>query len=211
MFNINEWYTFPGELDKVTCDKIKKLGNKKWKPSTVELTKEGYTAEERRVGKKETYGQSKKSRISEVVWSKDQWLYDIIWPYMEKANFNSGWRYNIKYAESMQITKYEKSGFYTFHRDGKGDHLSSYNRPDNGFLHGNVRKLSMTVLLNNDYEGGEFQFTSYNREKCTITTVEQNKIGSIIVFPSYMEHRITPVIKGTRYSLVVWFLGPPFV
>ena len=58
MYNINEWYTFPGELDKVTCDKIKKLGNKKWETSTVELTKEGYTAEERRVGKKETYGQS---------------------------------------------------------------------------------------------------------------------------------------------------------
>ena len=41
--------------------------------------------------------------------------------------------------------------------------------------------------------------------------IVDNKTGSIIIFPSYMEHRIKPVTKGTRYSLVIWFLGPPFV
>ena len=90
------------------------------------------------------------------------------------------------------------------------DHLSAYDRPNQEFLHGNVRKLSMTVLLNDNYEGGEFQFATLNNEKCKIDTPKFNTTGSIVVFPSDMEHRIAPVTKGIRYSLVVWFLGPPF-
>ena len=77
-------------------------------------------------------------------------------------------------------------------------------------MHGHVRKLSMTVLLNDNYEGGEFQFVTYNKEECDINTPEFNKTGSIVVFPSDVEHRVTPVTKGIRYSLVVWFLGSPF-
>ena len=130
---------------------------------------------------------------------------------MEGANERAGWKYDIRGAEDMQITRYKKGEFYYFHRDGKGDHLSAYDEPNKGFLHGNVRKLSMTVLLNDNYEGGEFQFATYNREKCTITTPEFNETGSIIVFPSDIEHRVAPVTKGIRYSLVVWFLGPPFI
>ena len=47
-------------------------------------------------------------------------------------------------------------------------------------------------------------------EKCTITPIEATA-GSVIVFLSSMEHRVAPVTKGTRYSVVCWFLGPPFV
>ena len=111
----------------------------------------------------------------------------------------------------MQITRYRKGGFYNFHRDGYGDHLSVYNDPQNDFLNGHVRKLSMTTLLSDNYEGGEFQFAGYGQEKRTISTPEFTKIGSIIVFPSAMEHRVAPVTKGVRYSLVTWFVGPPFV
>jgi PKHD-type hydroxylase len=198
MWNTNTYWTFSNVLDEKTCNKIIDIGNNaEWGGGEVE-TNSKFEVDEA-------------VRKSGVVFTNEQWLYDIIWPYMEKANFNSGWRYNIKYAESMQITKYEKGEFYNFHRDGKSDHLSSYNRSDNGFLHGNNRKLSMTVLLNDDYEGGDFQFAQYSKEKCNVISVEQNKIGSIIVFPSYMEHRIIPITKGLRYSLVVWFVGPPFV
>ena len=129
---------------------------------------------------------------------------------MEGANERSGWKYDITGAEDMQITRYKKGGFYYFHKDGKGDYLSAYNKPDNEFMHGHVRKLSMTVLLNDNYEGGEFQFATLNKEKCTINTPEFNKTGMIIVFPSDVEHRVAPVTKGIRYSLVTWFLGPPF-
>ena len=166
--------------------------------------------EERIIGEKPIPGIDKKIRISDVTWTSDQWIYDTIWPFMEEANELAGWKYDIRGAESMQITRYKKGGFYYFHKDGRGDHLSAYDYPNNEFKHGHVRKLSMTVLLNNNYEGGEFQFATYDKEKCEIDTPEFNKIGSIVVFPSDMEHRVAPVTKGVRYSLVVWFLGPPF-
>ena len=67
----------------------------------------------------------------------------------------------------------------------------------------------MTVLLSNSFEGGDFEFTSYGKEECIITPVEMNQ-GDIVVFPSWMEHRVAPVTKGIRYSLVTWFVGPPF-
>ena len=77
-------------------------------------------------------------------------------------------------------------------------------------MHGNVRKLSMSVMLNEDFDGGEFEFASYKDTKCLITSFKA-KTGDIIVFPSVMEHRVAPVTKGTRYSLVNWFVGPPLV
>ena len=37
------------------------------------------------------------------------------------------------------------------------------------------------------------------------------KAGDIIFLPSGMEHRVAPVTKGVRYSLVNWFVGPPVI
>jgi len=206
MFSTNNWFYFIGALDKKTCNKIRNAAKGKWKKSKVN----DITDEERISGAKPIPDINKKVRISDIVWTTDQWIYDTIWPYMLGANENAGWKYDIRFAESMQITRYKKGGFYNFHIDGNGDHLSAYDLPDNEFMHGHVRKLSMTVLLNENYEGGEFQFATLEKEKCEIRTPEFNKTGSIVVFPSGMEHRVAPVTKGIRYSLVVWFLGPPF-
>jgi PKHD-type hydroxylase len=63
----------------------------------------------------------------------------------------------------------------------------------------------MSILLNEDYEGGDFKF--YDDEEFALK--EKSK-GSILVFPSYMQHCVKEVTKGNRYSLVVWFLGPKF-
>ena len=206
---VNEWFLFDaGTVDKKTCNKIKKWASKKWESSEVDTSK-GTTDEERKTGRKGDYKPDPKTRISDVAWCNDQWLYDIIWPFMQRANDDAGWRYHIKAAESCQITRYKKGGFYSFHRDGFGDHLSAYNNPTNAFMHGHVRKLSMSVMLNDNFDGGAFEFASYGKEKCSITPVEATA-GSVIIFPSSMEHRVAPVTKGTRYSLVCWFVGPPF-
>ena len=209
MERVNDWYYFIGAIDKNICDAIKKLTKNKWEKSEVD-TKRGVTDEERKTGVKPIPAIDENARISDIVWTNDQWIYDTIWPYMREANEKTGWRYDIKAAEDMQITRYKKGGFYYFHKDGMGDHLSVYDIPDKEFMHGRVRKLSMTVLLNDNYEGGEFQFATYGHKNCKIDTPEFTKTGSIIVFPSDMEHRVAPVTKGIRYSLVVWFLGPPF-
>jgi PKHD-type hydroxylase len=192
----NEYYYFTEALDKETCDKIMKAGVGDFAEAVV-----GHGGE--KIVDKEI-------RTSKTAWSSDQWLYDLIWPYMEEANAQSGWKYDIRAAEPVQITRYEKDGFYNFHRDGKSDNLGAYNEPENKFTHGNVRKLSMSIILNGDYEGGGFEFVALNKETSNIYTPDFSKLGSVMVFPSFMMHRVKPVTKGTRYSLVSWFVGPPF-
>ena len=206
----NEWFYFTDIIDKATCKKIINVAGNVWQGTEVNVNK-AISEEERKTGRVLQNESNPKIRISNIHWTREQWMYDLIWPYMVTANQDAGWRYAIKSAETMQITRYKKGGHYDFHYDGCGDHLSAYSEPGNIFMDGPVRKLSMTLLLNDNYEGGEFQFTSYAKEKCKISTPEFNNVGSIIVFPSYIEHRVAPVTKGFRYSLVTWFLGPPFV
>lgn len=143
---------------------------------------------------------NKDIRDSSIVWLNEQWLYDLVFSYMRAANENSGWNIDVDGAESMQLTKYRKKGFYGYHKDGTG--FQVYNNPKNKFLHNKTRKLSMTVLLNDTFEGGEFEF--YN-----IAPLKMNK-GDIVFFPSFEFHRVKPVSKGVRHSLVTWFVGPQY-
>ena len=193
MLNTIDWCWVANALNESECDKIQSLAENKWKESNVRTNLSGPTV----------LGVNNDIRKSDIVWAADKWLQNTIWPYMVAANDQSGWKYDIREIEAMQISRYRKGEFYNFHKDGKGDHLVA----NGGF----VRKLSMTVLLNDNYEGGDFQFVQINSGKLKIDTPEFNgKAGSVIVFPSDMEHRVTPVTKGIRYSLVAWFIGPPF-
>ena len=73
----------------------------------------------------------------------------------------------------------------------------------------------MTLSLSNpnDYEGGNLEFDFRDNEEGSQPRVckEIRKKGSIIVFPSFVWHRVTPVTKGLRHSLVCWNIGKPFV
>ena len=79
-----------------------------------------------------------------------------------------------------------------------------------------MRKLSVTVSLSDpkDYEGGFLQFDLRNKGEINtsevITCKEIMSRGSIVVFPSYTWHRVSPVTKGTRLSLVQWNFGPGY-
>jgi predicted 2-oxoglutarate/Fe(II)-dependent dioxygenase YbiX len=68
------------------------------------------------------------------------------------------------------------------------------------------RKLSMSIFLNEDYDGGEFDICTGNQQNKVNSFKEYP--GSAIIFPSFMCHRVRPVTKGIRKSLVVWFTGP---
>jgi PKHD-type hydroxylase len=78
-----------------------------------------------------------------------------------------------------------------------------------------VRKLSISVQLSDcsEYEGGELEFQPRDVQdpNHTIACTEAQTKGSIIIFPSYVWHRVKPVTKGTRYSLVIWNLGRPYM
>ena len=62
--------------------------------------------------------------------------------------------------------------------------------------------------MGNHSVGGDLEFCSYSDGKTTITPIKA-KAGDMIFFTSGMEHRVAPVTKGTRHSLVGWFVGPP--
>ena len=97
MYTTNEWYIFTGTVNKQTCNSIKTLGKNNFSKAVVS-TKKCITDGEREDGVVEKYGIDDPLRKSEVVWLTDQWLYDLIWPYMLEANANAGWRYHIKSA-----------------------------------------------------------------------------------------------------------------
>ena len=73
-----------------------------------------------------------------------------------------------------------------------------------------TKKPSMykVLMLNDDYEGGVFEFGGLAKGKCQITPIKA-KAGDMIFFTSGMEHRVAPITKGVRYSLVGWFVGAP--
>ena len=171
-------------------------------------------------------------RDSEISWLNEKWLYDLILPYLHSANKNAGWKYDIENSEAFQFTVYRPGGFYGWHLDGHSCHNRVYKRfvpgitpekengdPKAGYTTldesiGKIRKLSMTINLNspNDYEGGNlnFDFGPHNAGTRYHECVEIRPQGSIIVFPSYTPHQVTPVTRGIRYSLVLWSLGKPF-
>lgn len=208
----NQWYYYPSQISKETCENIMNLGENEFKDAYVDNRNREFSEEERISGAEEVKALNKSRRLSQVAWTNEQWVYDLIFQYLHDANEKSGWDFYIKSAAKVQITKYNIGGFYDFHTDGRSDNLSTYNRPDNALYNGNVRKISMSILLNDDFEGGEFQFAGYRDGKCTIEkpNPEFKSTGSVLIFPSCMEHRVTEITKGSRYSLIAWFLGPPF-
>jgi len=156
----------------------------------------------------------KKKRDSNIVWMNDRWIYKEIQPYIHRANASAGWNFQWDYSESCQFTKYEKGQYYDWHCDSWDKPY--FNKDPNNFSHGKIRKLSVTVTLSDpkDYKGGELEFDFRNMDpdkkphirKCT----EILPKGSLVVFPSHVWHRVCPVKKGSRYSLVIWNLGWPF-
>ena len=81
-------------------------------------------------------------------------------------------------------------------------------------FNGKVRKLSLICSLNEDYEGGELEVWNPDPRKTEskrIMNVKDIKtMGTVVIFSSLLWHRIKPVTKKTRYSIVNWVLGFPW-
>ena len=153
----------------------------------------------------------KKKRNSNIVWMNDRWIYKEIQPYIHQANLNAGWNFEWDYSESCQFTKYKLNQYYDWHCD-------SWDKPyaQPGPTQGKIRKLSVTVSLSDpkDYKGGELEFDLRDQDPDKKPNIHICKQilpkGSLVVFPSFVWHRVKPVTSGTRYSLVIWNLGRPF-
>jgi PKHD-type hydroxylase len=136
-------------------------------------------------------------RRTDVIWqSLMQPLGCIARMYIDVANQSAGWNYQLTNQEETQIGRYKSAdeGYYDWHMDS--------DPPKDGIQ----RKLSISILLSDpsEFEGGELQFKNMEDQKVL------TKQGSIVVFPSFLEHKVTPVTKGVRYSAVTWASGPSF-
>ena len=138
---------------------------------------------------------ARKSTVAWLPFNKMQPMYDDINNFIQKTNRNHFGFGDIQIREPAQITEYIKGGFYDWHTDIRVD--MSVEPP--------VRKLSMTLLLNDpsEFEGGELQIAGVNNQKIM-------KQGHATIFASFLQHTVTPVTRGVRRSLVMWFGGEPF-
>jgi PKHD-type hydroxylase len=201
------WY-FTGALSHKFCNEVIEFG----KMQQEQTAKTGNLSDDTKLSKEEIK-KIKKKRNSNIVWMKDNWIYKEIMPYVELANKSAGWNFDFNYSESCQFTKYAPNQYYGWHCDSWE---VPYNQPDDLNYNGKIRKLSVTCSLSDssEYSGGELEFNFNHPEKKTKDNIRKcNEIlpkGSIVVFPSFVWHRVCPVNQGTRYSLVIWNLGYPF-
>jgi PKHD-type hydroxylase len=131
-----------------------------------------------------------------------QGLYDYLEGFVNKANEDT-YNFNLSYVtDPIHYVIYpEDGGHLTWHMDIGAGHV-------------NNRKLAMTVQLSDpdEYEGGDFQIWmggEGDTDTESIVTLSREK-GDILIFPTYLMHRVTPITKGQRKALVFWTGGEPF-
>jgi PKHD-type hydroxylase len=204
---LNHYWYFSNALTPRFCDEVLQYGKK----HQEQLARTGGFDKEE-LSKKEIKN-IKKKRDSHIVWMNDKWIYKEILPYVIEANKNAGWNFDFDWSENCQFTKYSPGQYYGWHCDSWA---VPYNKPNFLETHGKIRKLSVTCSLSHpsEYEGGELEFNFNDPEKSKKQNIRKcTEIlprGSIVVFPSFVWHRVCPVKQGTRYSLVVWNLGYPY-
>jgi len=210
----NYYWFFSGVLTPKFCDDVIAYANAQ--KETMAIT--GGFGRGRDLNKeplnKQEVKDLKRKRNSDLVWLNDTWIYKELHPYVHEANKKAGWNFDWERSESCQFTKYKHNQYYDWHCDSWD---KAYDRKDlNHPEHGRIRKLSMTCQLTDgsEYKGGELEFDFRNYDphmrdesKHRVQCKEILPKGSIIVFPSFVWHRVKPVTSGTRYSLVVWHLG----
>ena len=139
-----------------------------------------------------------KTRTSHISWipfNKMPEMYKKIEQVMLATNNNHFGFEGMQLTEPAQYTEYPTGGFYDWHIDND---INCAHEPP-------VRKISMTCLLSpeSEFEGGDLELMSEGK-------VAKLKQGHAIFFASFLRHRVKPVIKGNRKSLVMWFGGTPF-
>ena len=188
----------------------------RWKSYIVETTQPIFTPKQcqmiidagRTESKQEAYVGNKKgvkggvldtktrtSHISWIPFKKMADMYKDIEKIMKTTNGNHFGFDGMTITEMAQYTEYPEGGFYDWHID---NNTNCEHEPP-------VRKISMTCLLSpqNEFEGGDLELIKEGQSV-------KLKQGQAVFFASFIRHRVAPVTKGVRRSLVMWFGGPPF-
>lgn len=139
-------------------------------------------------------------RKTDIVWVPPKTeIFDTVFNYITSANQNAGWNFDLSGMEDVQLGRYTTGGHYDWHMDTFEPDPQNYQR-----------KLSCVIQMTDpdEYEGGELILRT-GKNDTDIHTFSRKR-GSIIVFPSMVYHKVTPVTKGTRFSAVAWMRGQAF-
>mgnify|MGYP003746647471 FL=1 len=146
----------------------------------------------------ESYSNNQDLRKSFIQWiyraEQTNWIYERIYSAVNSLNENY-FKFDIDSLEDIQFTEYDESYEGAFGR-----------HTDDDFIENITRKLSFSIQMSDptDYEGGELQIYRFGSEGI----LAPKEKGTLILFPSFTIHEVTPVIKGHRKSLVGWCHGP---
>jgi PKHD-type hydroxylase len=178
MAHLPIWYM--GKLDDNLCDRV-----------VSELSFEEVKEAAIGVNGEEVNTQTRKAAIRFA--PQGYWLENTLEQFATEASKSCKWDYHITSAERVQFAEYGPENHYTWHTD---TFTLSGNPLD--------RKVSVVCLLNDAFEGGEFEVRLYSDYTANL------KKGSMIAFPSILEHRVKPVLSGIRHSATMWLSGPRF-
>ena len=126
------------------------------------------------------------------IHQKETWVDELLVSHIRIIN-EELYEYNLSgLIERPQLLRYNAGSIgYDWHVDiGNGDASN--------------RKLSLSIILNTDDEGGKLQFFGNGIQDFTFAK------GDIVAFSSFIPHRVTQITKGERWALVAWFSGPQF-
>ena len=186
-----EWCYFKSHLSADNCEKLIQdaLTIEPFQGRTF-----GYT------GDNESVDLSIRKSMIRFIYADDKRfsnLFDILWKTQVEAN-KEFFNIHVTNLDYIQFAEYHESynGEYGTHHDVQWIHSGNKHR-----------KLSCTIPLSDpdSYVGGDFQFTD------TYTHPLESDMrlrGTVLYFPSLFKHKVTPVIRGVRYSITAWFEGP---
>jgi len=180
-----KWVYLEKYFSKNECDAIIDIGKKKpFKEATI-----GSRNANARVDQN-----ARKSKVNWIRCNEESvWIFKKIESALHICN-KRFYHFNlIGFSGNLQLTEY-----------GLGDHFGWHQ--DTGTDENSTRKLSFTVQLTDphEYEGGDLEFIGDQKN-----SVPREK-GTVIIFPAFQHHRVTPVTSGTRHALVGWMHGPHF-
>ena len=133
----------------------------------------------------------------------NRWIFERVADAFETAN-RDAYNFELDGFTRFQYSEYNDRGaHYEYHMD-----LSFASISERAVI---GRKLSLSVMLNDhsEFSGGDFQMVIDSQTMASPITVPHKK-GRFVFFPSFLIHRVAPVTKGSRRSLVFWALGPKF-
>jgi PKHD-type hydroxylase len=178
MAHLPLWYT--SELDSDTCNQIvAELSGIEVRDASMGVAGEQF---------------DKTRRNTNVRFGGDNyWLGDKLEQFAHEANKVCKWEYHVTGRENVQFAEYGPEQHYAWHTDT----FTLAGTPTE-------RKITVVCLLNDEFEGGEFQVRLYSDYTAPLQK------GTMIAFPAILEHRVIPVTSGVRYSATMWFNGPRF-